>query len=186
MNIACSATIAHHPNGTKLFEKFDLQQYTMLSSEYDLLSKDQKALYKGKEDFITKKTGITLSALNRNYGKLSDEINERINSMDVPELLNIDYVVDDRTVINLLTSIENEDYIKDLYKGKKLKVVSGLNTGEATILMECMKQGRSLLEAGQKPFGSRTRGRYSCKTINRFLCGNRLCICANCYKFPFA
>lgn len=149
MNIACSATIAHHPNGTKLFEKFDLQQYTMLSSEYDLLSKDQKALYKGKEDFITKKTGITLSALNRNYGKLSDEINERINSMDVPELLNIDYVVDDRTVINLLTSIENEDYIKDLYKGKKLKVVSGLNTGEATILMECMKQGRSLLEAGQ-------------------------------------
>lgn len=150
MNTAWSATLAHHPNGTKLFEKFDLQQYSMLSSEYDLFTKDKKALYKGKEDFITKQTGITLSSLNRNYGKLSDEINERINSMDVPELLNIDNVVDDRTVINLLTSIENEDYIKDLYRGKKLKVLSGLNTSEATILMECMKQGRSLLEAGQR------------------------------------
>lgn len=149
MNTEWSAIVAHHLNGTKLFEKFDLQQYITLSSEYDHFANDKKAQYKGKEDFITKQAGITLSSLNRNYLKLIDEINERINSTNVPELLNIDYLVDDKTVINLLTSIENEDYIKGLYKCKKLKVVSGLNTNEATILMECMKQGRSLLEAGQ-------------------------------------
>ena len=149
MNTEWGATIAHHHNGTKLFEKFDLRKYTMLASEYASLDNDKKAQFKGKEDFITKQAEITLSSLNRNYLKLTDEINERINSADVPELLNIDYLVDNKTVIDLLTSIENEDYIKDLYRRKKLKVVSGLNTTEATILMECMKQGRSLLEAGQ-------------------------------------
>lgn len=150
MNTKWLATITNHPDGSKLFEKFDLHQYKDLSSQYGLLSNEEKALYKGKEDFITKHTGKNLSSLNRNYLKLVEEINERINSTNIPELLNIDYLVDDKTIMDLLTSTENEDYIKDLYKCKKLKVVSGLNTKEATILLECMRQGRSLLEAGQR------------------------------------
>lgn len=82
--------------------------------------------------------------------RLMKEANLRIKSDKIPEILNIDPILDKRMVRDLLSSLENVEYIKNLYKEKKLDVKSGLNTSEASILLDCMRQGRIMLEAGEK------------------------------------
>ena len=144
------ATNKLHPNGTKLFDKCDLLQYNTFAAQYDALSSKGKGEYKGKDEFIFQKSGISLTPLNKNYQKLIAETSERVNDQAQPETLVIDNFVDNKTIIDLLASIENEEYIKALYKKKKLKVSSGINTQDANLLLECLRQGRSLLEAGQK------------------------------------
>ena len=149
MNTEWNVFVAPHSKGAILFEKCDLQEYNRLSLEYDRLSKEEKATYKGKDNYISKQSGIYLTPMNKNYAKLVEEVNERINNQDVPETFNIDYSDDDKMVMDLLASIENENYIKNLYKRKKLKSVSGINTNSTTVLLNCMRQGRSLLRAGR-------------------------------------
>ena len=99
--------------------------------------------------YIEQVIGLSLSASQLKYIRLMQEVNLRIKSDITPEILNIDPVLDKRTIIDLLSSLENEEYIKNLYKSKKLNVISGLNTSEATILLDCMKQGRIMLDAGK-------------------------------------
>lgn len=144
------ATATPHVNGTKIFEKCEIESYQVAAARFDDLSPSEKGTFKGREDYIVRSTGIQLTPLNRNYLKLIEEINIRLNSQSQFEALSINYVMDNQTVFDILTSIEDEEYIKSLYKKTKLKVKSGLNTQEASILMECLHQGRSLLEAGRK------------------------------------
>lgn len=51
--------------------------------------------------------------------------------------------------MDLLASLENENYIKEIYKIKKLCSNGGLNTNNAINLMDCIRQGRSLLESSK-------------------------------------
>lgn len=137
-------------SGTKLFEVFDFQTYESYQQEFLALTPEKKGAYKGAEHYAFLKHGQQPVPLNFNFKKISDEINERLLHGHASEMLVIDTVFQSDLIMNLLISLENEDYIKEVYKQKKLRVKSGLNTSEATILMECFRQGRSLLQASQK------------------------------------
>ena len=133
----------------ELFEPFNIELYeTIVKSFYDLDS-SEKSCYKGADDFVVKNGGPHLSQLNINYKKLYEEVEKRLESESVPELLSIDFFMQSKLVQDLLCSLENEKYIKDIYPIKKHMVKEGLNTSEAKVLMECIRQGRSLLQAGK-------------------------------------
>ena len=150
MKIEWNAMSAEHEKGNILFEKCDISQYLYTSNLYKNLSKQEKAKYRSMDCYVEQITGIEFSAPKLKYIRLMQEVELRINSNTAPEILRIDPVLDKRTIRDLLSSLENEDYIKRLYKNKKLNVISGLNTTEASILLDCMKQGRIMLDAGRK------------------------------------
>lgn len=137
-------------NSSKLFEPYDYETFRKIQSQYAELSSDEKAKYHGAEHYTTIQTGKELTPLNRNFLKIMDEVTERLKSTSTVETLQIDTVFQNDLILNLLTSLENEDYIKEVYKAKKLRVRSGLNTTEASIILQCFRQGRSLLQAGIK------------------------------------
>lgn len=143
--------IAPSANGQRIFEECDLQSYSEKRKEYDLLSKTEKAVYKGADDYIVKNGGLSLTQGNKNYKLLVDEIDAQLSSESMPELFPIDFIDHEVEVQDLLSSLENENHIKEIYRKKKLQVKnSGINTQDATVLMECIRQGRSLLQAGLK------------------------------------
>ena len=107
--------------------------------------------YKGRDDYAEKMGGISLTSLNKNYKLLVEEIEEQINSEVVSEVFPIGTLNHEIAIQDFLLSLENEKHIKNTYKQKKLKVKkSGLNAKDTEILIACIRQGRSLLQAGQK------------------------------------
>ena len=150
MNIQWCVRSEPTDKGSKLFESFDLGLYTKACKAFDELSPEEKGKYKGRDYYAAKTCGLTLSPLNNNYKRMVEEIEARLsNPLDLEPLM-IDTVFQKDLILNLLSSIENENYIKEIYKCKKKKVTSGLNTEEASILLDCLRQGRSLLQSGQK------------------------------------
>lgn len=137
-------------NGSKLFEAYDYETFGKIQRQYVELSSVEKAKYRGAEHYATIQTGKELTPLNKNFLKLMDEVTERLKSTPPMEPLQIDTTFQNDLMLNLLTSLENEDYIKEVYKAKKLRVRSGLNTTESSIILQCFRQGRSLLQAGVK------------------------------------
>lgn len=133
---------------SKLFEPFDIKTFDDLSEKYKSLSAEDKGKYKSMDDYVVQHDGPELSNLNRSYMKLVNEVNSRLMSTRLPERLPIDLLIQKDAVLDLLASLENENYIKEVYKTKKHKVKDGLNTTEAICLMDCIKQGRSLFHAG--------------------------------------
>ena len=145
-----NASIVPIAKGSKLFETFDAGTYDKKVDEYIGLKGEQKALYKGKDDYVEKHGGPVLTPLNINYKRIKDEVELRIERGAAPEILLIDSFMQDKLVQDLLSSLENENHIKEIYPEKKLKVTGGINTTEATVLMECIRQGRILLQAGRE------------------------------------
>lgn len=151
MNITWSANLSSVSKGSKLFEPFDMKLYeTKLKEFYDLPS-TEKAKYKGADDYVVKNGGPQLCLLNYNYKKIYEETSKRLENGSVPEVLLIDFYMQNKLIDDLLCSLENEKHIREIYPKKKLMVKGngGINTSEATILMECIRQGRSLLQAGK-------------------------------------
>lgn len=148
MNLDWSATITNCTRSTKLFEVFDIEAYVAECKKFQSLSPEDKSKYKGADDFISKNGGNLPLPLNRNYMRLIDEVNARLESGKLPERLPIDPLMQMDSIQDLLSSLENENYIKEIYKLKKVKVQYGLNTTEAINLTECIRQGRSLFLAG--------------------------------------
>ena len=142
------ATVTACANSSKLFEPFDIGAFTSLCNQYRTLPSKDKSNYASVDDYVVKHGGPALVHLNRCYMKLVEEINSRLASTSLPERLPIDLLIQKDAVLDLLTSLENENYIKEIYKVKKHKVRDGLNTTEAIYLMDCIKQGRSLFQAG--------------------------------------
>ena len=150
MNNQWSASATPVQNGSRLFDPFDVDTYKQAFQDFNALCIEDKKKYKGVEEYITQKTGIVCTPLNQNYKKLHEEIISRLSNPLAIEPLVIDTVFQRDLIINLLSSLENENYIKEIYKCKKKKVKNGLNTEEASILLDCLRQGHSLLQAGQK------------------------------------
>lgn len=146
--LLCTATLC--TKGSKLFETYDVEMYVELTKAYERMTPEEKSKYKGSSDYIEKSGGPKLSPLNMCYRKLSSEIEFRLTSSAIPEVLPIDVVLHDKSTIDLLNSLETVEYIKEIYRQKKANVQDGLNTSNSMVLLECMRQGRSLLQAGQK------------------------------------
>ncbi len=138
-------------SGQRLFQSFDYSIYKQKKNEYEQLSSEEKANYKGAAEYIKKNGGPELSTLQKNYVLLMEETNSQLEANNVLEVFPIDTLDHDVEIQDLLSSLEDEMHIKDIYRKKKLQVKKGgLNTSDATIVMECIKQGRSLLQAGLK------------------------------------
>lgn len=142
------AAITACANGSKLFEPFDIDFYTALCTEYKALPYEDKRNYASMNNYVVRRGGPELVHLNQCYMKLIEEINSRLASTACVERLPIDLLIQKDAVLDLLASLENENYIKEIYRTKKHKVRDGLNTTEAIYLMDCIKQGRSLFHAG--------------------------------------
>lgn len=136
------------PNGNIVFESFDYEKYRQGIAQFEALENKEKGKFKGQEDFLKKTIGIELTPLNRNYRLLREEIDERLKNPVKPELFPIDLLIQGNDIFDLLASIENEDYIKGLCKRKKRRAKNGINTTESSNLVDCIRQGRSLLLAG--------------------------------------
>lgn len=143
----CEFSRSQNPN--KLFEPFDLEKYNSLAEIYKSLGPDQKSLHKGMDDYIVKNGGPDITPLNRNYKLIIEENQKRMESDVVPELYKVDAFSREESIQDLLSSFENDSYIKEAYRDKKHMVRSGINTSEATVLIDCIRQGRTLLQAGK-------------------------------------
>lgn len=150
MDIQWSVSSVLAANSNKLFEPFDISRYRQAIKAYDEMPPEEKRNYRGREHYVSQTSGIELSPLNNGYRRIVEEMEARFsNPLDYEPLL-IDTVFQKDLIINLLSSIENENYIKEIYRSKKKKVTSGLNTEDTSILLDCIRQGRSLLQAGEK------------------------------------
>ena len=144
------ADAAPASNAQFVFQSFDYENYLLLKESFDSLSGKEKYTYKGLDNFLTK-NGVVLSSLNVNYKRLLDEISEQMKKDDTLELFKIDILDASAETIDLLMSLEEEAHIKDTYKINKLMVKGdGLNTSDASRVIDCIRQGRGLLQAGLK------------------------------------
>lgn len=135
-------------NSNLIVEAFDLGEHARLRNQFLALPADEKKKYKGIEDYIYRCGGLEMTKGRLNYRKIMEEVEQQMSGGGYFDILPVGGYMQETVIMDLLMSLENENYIKDIYRKKKLKVKDGLNTTEATILMDCIRQGRSLLQAG--------------------------------------
>lgn len=136
-------------NGNAFIESFDIKRYYELSSKYVELSKEEKSNYKGLDEFNEKNGLKTPNSKQKNYKKIFEEIEANLESESFHSLLHIDIYAEKETIMDLLASLENENYIKSIYKAKKKKVSGELKTDTANKIKDSIRQGRSLLQSAQ-------------------------------------
>lgn len=137
------------PSGNAFFEEFDKELYYSLVQQFNTLSSLAKSKYKGIEDYVIKQGGPNLTPNQKNYKKLVDEIKSNLEHDNYYSILPVNIYSEKETIMDLLASLENEKYIKEVYKSKKKQVSGELNTGTATKLVDSIRQGRSLLQSTQ-------------------------------------
>lgn len=152
LNYGWNASIISSNSSSRLFEKFDkinIDQYNNCKAEFKELSAEEKCRYKNSDGYIENKYSIQLSSLNKDYALLMQEVLRQLETSRTIELLPIDFIMQEQAIFDMLSSFEDNHYIQDIYKQKKLLVRSGLNNDGAITLVDCMRQGRRLLEAAQ-------------------------------------
>lgn len=151
MSYEWSATSEKTNSGNKLFEVCDVTFFRSKIDEFKSLSKSECGKYKGAADYISKTYNVNMTPLKRNYTLFRSEIDKQLSMNSFPNVIFIDYILREEAIFDLLASFEDEKYVKEIYRQKKLNVSekSGLNTVSAKTIVECLKQGRSLLQAGQ-------------------------------------
>lgn len=136
--------------GNLIFQEFDITKYNDLSGEFLTLTPEERKQYKGIEDYVKKKYGIEINNAQKNYKRVMEEIDSNLAAESYLGILPVDLYSEHDTVIDLLASLENENYIKEIYKVKKTRVSSGLNSETAIKLADSIHQGRCLLQSAQK------------------------------------
>lgn len=149
MNLEWSVSSSDTFGSNIFIERFDVEKYTNAQKEFMSLPSNEKAKYKGADDYVYKTCGLTLSPNRMNYKKITDEISYKLKHENYYNILPVNIYTEKETIMDLLASLENEKYIKTIYKEKKTQVSSPLNTDTATKLMDSIRQGRSLLQSAK-------------------------------------
>lgn len=149
MKLDWIADAAPVTGGNVIFQTFDLKEYNLLIDEFSTLDKVEKKKYKGIEDYIKKKHGREINNAQKNYKKIMDEIESNFSAESYLGILPIDVYSEADTIIDLLASLENEKYIKEIYTKKKRRVNGGLNSDTAIKLADSIHQGRCLLQSAK-------------------------------------
>lgn len=147
MNISWSATATPSTSGSGFFKAFDIEKYHSLHADFMALANSEKKNYKGADDYIAKQGGPSLSPEEINYKKFVEEMVASFEVGKTYSVLPVDLNSERDTIIDLLSSLETENYIKAVYKAKKLKVKGELRTDTAIKLADSIRQGRSLLQS---------------------------------------
>ncbi|MFM2045265.1 MAG: hypothetical protein RLY86_3841 [Pseudomonadota bacterium] len=121
------------------------------------LGESERRNFRNQEHFLEKegvpdlKDPILLPA--RHYSLMVREIRSRIQSENYLQLLPLDGIDYDNSVLELAESIENAPHIQELYRLRKKTVGTSKNAGiatdEAGRLKNCLTQGRELYIAGR-------------------------------------
>lgn len=121
------------------------------------MSSADKAKYANQQDYEEKNSVINLKDPDlipaKNLSILRKEVTERINSRIIFQLLPIDTLDFDDSLIELSESVENIENIRDLYKIRKITTGNTKNAGisadEAARIKNCFSQGRELFLSGR-------------------------------------
>lgn len=147
MDLKWYASSTASTSGSGFFKAFDIEKYNELFAEFSALDGSEKKKYKGADDYIVKQGGPALSPEERNYKKYMDEMSANFEYGKTYNVLPVDLHSEGDTIMDLLSSLETENYIKAAYKAKKLRVTGELKTDTAIKLADSIRQGRSLLQS---------------------------------------
>ena len=147
MDLSWSATATPSANGNVFLKSFDVEKYDTLFATFTSLDGSEKKKYKGAEDYIVQQGGTSLSPEERNYKKYIDEMSANVDHGKFFSILPVDLYSEKDTIMDLLSSLETENYIKAAYKSKKQKATGELRTDTAIKLTDSIRQGRSLMQS---------------------------------------
>lgn len=147
MDLSWSATATPSANGNVFLKSFDVEKYDTLFAAFTSLDGSEKKNYKGAEDYIVQQGGPSLSPEERNYKKYIDEMSTNVDHGKFFSILPVDLYSEKDTIMDLLSSLETENYIKAAYKSKKQKATGELRTDTAIKLTDSIRQGRSLMQS---------------------------------------
>lgn len=137
-------------NPQAVVSTFDFEEYDKYLSQFANMKVQEKSQHKSAELFYTKVTGKTLDPLMRKYAMFMQEWHKQQAEDQALINLRIDSYTQRDTLLDLLRSFENINHIKKIYKEKKHNVSSdGVNSTTSEFIIDSLRQGRSLLEAGQ-------------------------------------
>lgn len=142
------AACTQEASPSRIFRPFEIELYKGLEKRY----KEESLFnsYKGLNEYLVAMGEVAYDGLMTSYLKICQEVEDQLNNDIYREVLPVDFMLSDDTVFDLLTSLENVEYIKEIYRQKKTRVKDGLNTTVTNILLDCIRQGRSLLQAGKQ------------------------------------
>ena len=113
MDLSWSATATPSTtNGNVFLKWFDVEKYNALFSAFTSLDGSEKKKYKGAEDYIVKQGGPSPSPEERNYKKYIDEMAANFDHGRFYSILPVDLYSEKDTIMDLLSSLETENYIK--------------------------------------------------------------------------
>lgn len=127
-----SATISPCAKGSKLFESFDMDFYNEKCAEYDALPQTEKGKYKSRDAYVVIQGGPNLTALNKAYLKLNNEIDSRLKDSSIPERLSIDLLIQQ---VSPQYSLLISKYLR-LFEIKYPMLVSELITNYVPVIAE--------------------------------------------------
>ncbi len=89
----------------------------------------------------------------RHYSLLNNEVNKRITEQQKFNLLSINQLQIEKSLLELVENLESDQNIKNIYKLRKLNIGnsknSGIQTEEALRIKNCLRQGRELYLSGK-------------------------------------
>lgn len=135
-----------------------LNRRSEILNEWKSLPPETRANYKNQNEFDRANQCPDLKDPElipaKNYYILSKEISERLNSHNNLQLLPIDTLDYDESVIELAENLENINDISGIYRIRKMTTGENKNSGisaeEAGRLKNCFSQGRELYLAGRQ------------------------------------
>jgi len=149
-----------NPNG--LFDKkidVDLieKEKNSLALAWRELNQEEREQYKNKiaNFFKEKLTQYSEDELTKakNYSLLTREAKSRIEEPPKIDLISIDNIHMNQSLMELIENLENINHIKGLYKLRKKELSTsknaGITTDQAKRLKNCLRQGRELFQSGK-------------------------------------
>lgn len=149
-------------NPNSLFDdKIDIEsiekEKNSLVTTWKELSQEERDKYKNKiaNYFREKLTKFTEAELTKakNYTLIRKESKSRIEDQPKVDLILIDNIHMDQSLMELVENLENIDHVKGLYKLRKKELSNtknaGIATDQAKRLKNCLRQGRELLQSGK-------------------------------------
>lgn len=133
-------------------------QRETIIAKWRAFSKEDRAKYESQAAFEKQEGSPDLKLENvipaKNLSLLTKEIRERMNASNLLQILPLETLDFDDSLLELAESLENIHEIRDLYKLRKRTTGStknaGINTEEAARLKNCFSQGRELYLAGKQ------------------------------------
>lgn len=132
-------------------------QRKVIQQKWNALPAEDKKKFRNQAEFETEEGAIDLKAPEfapaKNLSLIRKEVQKRVESQNVLQLLPVDPLDFEDSLLELAESLENVADIRSAYRLRKLATGSsenaGINADEAARIKNCFSQGRELYVAGK-------------------------------------